>query len=153
GADGVRPTFTSSDPTASFACQIDDQPFAPCVSGGRLAVVDGTHTLRVKAVDPAGNRSPVQASTFVLDTVAPHVRVLANPAARVNSRDAAIDFTSDEARSTFTCALDGAAPVPCVPGLKATGLADGAHHVEIRASDGVNTSAPAVVDWTVDTAA
>lgn len=68
----TRPAFgfTTDDPVASFACALDRAPFAPCTSPHRtLALADGAHTYRVRAVDPAGNADPTPGSRdFRLDT-------------------------------------------------------------------------------------
>ncbi|RMF40153.1 MAG: LamG domain-containing protein, partial [Anaerolineae bacterium] len=51
--------FTSSDPTASFECQLDGGGFAACASPQAYAgLLDGLHTFDVRAVDLAGNVDP-----------------------------------------------------------------------------------------------
>jgi hypothetical protein len=61
--DDSRPTFafTSPDPSATFACSIDDgdPSFAPCSGEGTdqpaSDLADGAYAFRVQATDPAGN--------------------------------------------------------------------------------------------------
>lgn len=52
--------FASSEAGSSFRCQIDRKPYRPCRSPRVFGVVLGRHTVRVRAVDAAGNvdRSP-----------------------------------------------------------------------------------------------
>lgn len=68
-------TFTSTDPTATFACSFDSAAPTSCTSPITYAELDdGTHTFSVSAVDPESNEDPTPASfTFVVDTAGPVV--------------------------------------------------------------------------------
>jgi predicted outer membrane repeat protein len=72
-----RPTFTfsSPDPNASFACKLDADDYAVCVSPYTSAALpDGAHTFSVRAVDSAGNADPTPASaSFTVDATVPTV--------------------------------------------------------------------------------
>jgi Ca2+-binding RTX toxin-like protein len=48
--------FAASEPGASFRCRLDRAPFAPCRSPRAYAVRPGRHTVRIFAIDAAGNR-------------------------------------------------------------------------------------------------
>ena len=49
-------TFTSSEASSSFLCNLDGRGFAPCSSPTTYAGLgDGAHVFGVEAVDPAGN--------------------------------------------------------------------------------------------------
>jgi hypothetical protein len=50
--------FTSSEPGSTFACSLDDGPFAPCTSPHEVKVKKGEHKLEVQATDAAGNTDP-----------------------------------------------------------------------------------------------
>jgi hypothetical protein len=69
--------FSSSDPTATFQCAIDSAPFAACSSPYTTPPVnDSTHTLAVRAVDPAGSVDPSPATrTWTTDTHPPKLKV------------------------------------------------------------------------------
>ncbi len=69
--------------------------------------------------------------------------------------DATFAFTSDESGSTFECSVDGAAFASCSSPATFTGLADGAHTFDVRATDGsANTDAtPDSAAWTIDATA
>ena len=90
---------------------------------------------------------------WTVDTVAPDTVIATGPSSSVASTSATFTFTSTESGSTFQCSLDGAAFGACPAGY--TGLAQGAHTFQVRATDGVgNTDAtPATRNWTVDTVA
>jgi len=51
----VRFTFTSSEPGVHFQCQLDQRSWQRCHSPLRYSVRFGRHTLKVRAVDAAGN--------------------------------------------------------------------------------------------------
>jgi galactose oxidase-like protein/hemolysin type calcium-binding protein len=67
------PTFTfASQPGTSFECKLDSGSYAPCSSPKTTSYLsDGSHTLSVRAKDPAGNVDPTPASrTFTVKTAA-----------------------------------------------------------------------------------
>jgi len=48
-------TFSSTDPTATFECRVDNGPFAPCASPHTIAsLANGPHTFDVRATSAAG---------------------------------------------------------------------------------------------------
>ncbi len=72
-------TFSSTEPGSTFECRLDAAPYAPCSSPkSYTSLVDGSHTFRVRATDPAGNLDPtpavrtwsIAASTATLSFVA-----------------------------------------------------------------------------------
>src|SRR5207247_485271 len=76
-----------------------------------------------------------------------------SPSDPSNSSSAAFSFSS-EAGASFQCALDGAAFATCSSPTSYTGLADGSHSLQVRATDAVgNTGTPTSFTWSVDTAA
>jgi hypothetical protein len=89
------------------------------------------------------------------DTTPPDTFITSAPSDPSASPDATFEFTSSEAGSTFECSLDSAAFSPCSSPAEYTGLADGPHSFEVRATDGSgNTdSTPASYSWTIDTTA
>src|SRR5256885_10471843 len=66
---------------------------------------------------------------------------------------ASFGFTATEAGSSFACQLDGGAFAPCVSPRSYSGLADGNHSFQVRATDpaGNTDPTPASYAWTVDT--
>jgi hypothetical protein len=51
----VKFTFVSDEPGATFACELDGRPVAPCASPQVLRVRPGRHRFTVRATDAAGN--------------------------------------------------------------------------------------------------
>jgi outer membrane protein OmpA-like peptidoglycan-associated protein len=149
--------FTSADPHATFECKLDSGDWAACTSPHALTgLADGDHTLQVRATDAAGNvESTPAVAHWTVDTAAPATSVTARPEALVRTNTAVVAFTSADPHATFACKLDGADWAPCTAPHSVTGLADGDHTLRIRATDpaGNTESAPAVINWTVDTTA
>jgi Ca2+-binding RTX toxin-like protein len=50
--------FASSEPGSRFRCKLDGKPFRPCASPRAYLVRPGSHTLRIVAIDSAGNIDP-----------------------------------------------------------------------------------------------
>jgi hypothetical protein len=119
---------------------------------------DGVHTLRVRAVDPAGNASDSTAAVSwtvgtpppPADTTAPDAPLLLGaPASKTSSTDASIAFSGEDGAS-FTCSVDGGSYSACFSPKALSGLADGLHSVAVKQSDEVgNTSDAATAFWTV----
>src|SRR6185436_18701367 len=91
---------------------------------------------------------------WTVDTAAPNTSITAQPSDPTNATGASFSFTATET-STYECRLDGGSWASCTSPKSYTGLADGAHTFDVRASDAAgNTDAsPASFTWTVDTAA
>jgi hypothetical protein len=89
------------------------------------------------------------------DTDPPETTITSGPASLWASGDASFAFSSDESESTFECSLDGSAFAACSSPAVYTGLGDGAHTFDVRATDSsANTDAtPAGASWTVDATA
>ena len=110
---------------------------------------------RCVATDPAGNSSPRRHYTWTVDTTAPQATISAGPQGLTGSADAEFEFAADEQGATLACALDEAAFTGCDSGAAAyTGLADGEHTFQVRATDAAgNQGSAATRTWTVDTTA
>jgi hypothetical protein len=52
----VTASFASNESGSSFRCKLDGGPFKPCRSPRAYTVRLGRHTIRVYAIDAAGNR-------------------------------------------------------------------------------------------------
>ena len=149
-------TFTSTE-AGTFECSVDGAAFAACSSPLNLTgLAEGSHTVRVRAIDGAGNVDGSPASrTWLVDTTAPTTTITVAPPAQSASNSATFEFTSGEFGATFECSLDGAAFTACSSPLVLSSLADGSHTLLVRARDAAGNvdATPASHTWTVDTVA
>ena len=146
--------FSATEPGAAFECRLDGGAWGACSGAAAYSGLgDGRHAFEVRATDPAGNVDPSPAArTWSVDATAPDTVIAAGPAegATVAARAAVFTFGS-EAGAAFECRLDGEAWAACASARQWTGLADGAHAVEVRARDtaGNVDPTPARRAWTV----
>jgi acid phosphatase type 7 len=88
------------------------------------------------------------------DTTPPDTTITAGPAegGTVTQANSSLSFSSSEANSTFSCQLDGGGFSPCSSPKSYSGLSNGSHTFEVKATDAAgNTDAtPARRTWTVN---
>ena len=152
--DQTSATFAfTAEPGSTTKCKLDFGPLAACGSPVTYSVVgDGEHTFHVVAQDAAGNTSEAT-YTWTVDTVRPVVTITSGPDTLTNQTTATFAFSSNKDGSTFKCSLDGSEPSDCSSPKAYTGLGDGEHRFEVRATAAVGTGLPTAYTWTVDTAA
>ena len=87
------------------------------------------------------------------DVTPPQTTISAAPPSSSSSADASFTFGADET-ATFVCSLDGGAFGACTSPRTYTGLADGSHTFQVRATDtsGNTDPTPASHTWTIATA-
>ena len=66
----VKISFRSNEPGSTFQCKQDGGSWKACTSPHQFRLAKGTHTLRVRATDPASNTDPTPAKVTV--RVLPH---------------------------------------------------------------------------------
>src|SRR5439155_12449771 len=87
------------------------------------------------------------------DTSPPRTTITSGPSGTIASASASFSFNSSEAGSSFECRLDGGSWAGCPSPKPYSGLADGVHSFEVRATDGSGNTdtTPASRSFTVDT--
>jgi hypothetical protein len=147
----------SSDEASTFQCSLDNGAYAVCTSPqayGGLA--EGAHTFAVQAIDDVGNVSGAPATfNWNIDTTAPITTInTVTPAADLsNIMTKAFEFSASET-ANFDCSIDHGSFQACTSPVSLSGLADGAHYFEVRATDLAGNQGVAVsVAWKVDTVA
>ena len=108
---------------------------------------DGQHTVEIREVDDAGDRSPAYSHTWTLDTIAPGPATITSaPEATTTNTTATFAFTS-EPGAYFICDLDGNAGMQhsddCDSTRTYTGLAVGKHTFKVFAIDAAGNGSPA----------
>jgi Ca2+-binding RTX toxin-like protein len=145
--------FTVSEPGTSNECRLDGGGWQTCSSPAAFpGLADGSHTVEVRATDPAGNVSETASRTWTVDTVPPIVTITAGPSGTVAQIDATFEFEVDDPTATTECRLDGGAWSPCSSPAAYTALASGEHTFAVRATDPAGNTGPAAErTWTIET--
>jgi uncharacterized delta-60 repeat protein len=145
--------FSSPDSSATFTCSLDGATFAACTSPKEYpSLAEGAHSFSVRATDAADNIGPIASRDFVVDTVAPVITIDTGPNGTVYTNKVTFAFSANEDGTTFACALDDQAFIPCESPTVLTGLSDGSHAFQVEATDlAGNTGSPAARAFTVDT--
>jgi glucose/arabinose dehydrogenase len=119
---------------SSFGEDACGHPYAMNVVAGGLYRIEGP------TPGPCGEYTPPQTS------------ITTAPPQYAGSASATIAFASSVRGSTFACALDGAAPTPCMSPKTYSGLQDGGHTFTVAATDeaGNADASPAAATWTVE---
>jgi MYXO-CTERM domain-containing protein len=147
--------FASTEVGSTFECRIDGAAFATCAANyttPSLAV--GSHTLDVRATDPAGNVDATPATyTWTVDNGnALETTIATTEPNPTNDPTGEFTFTSNDATATFECRIDGAAFAVCAASFTTPSLADGSYTLEVRAvKGGITDTTPATYTWVVDT--
>jgi hypothetical protein len=144
----------SSEPGATFSCEIDGGAAAPCTSPFTApSLAEGHHTLTITATDSAGNEE-VNAPqfSFTVDTVAPQTTLLGGPGTLTKDPTPSFAFSSEQG-ATFSCKIDNGPAVACTSPFTAPTLADDSHTLTVTATDqaGNVEVAPPQFSFTVDT--
>jgi peptidoglycan/xylan/chitin deacetylase (PgdA/CDA1 family) len=145
-------SFKADEP-ATFECKLDGGAFKSCSSPDTLSgLAQGSHTFEVRATDTVGNKeASAQSYTWMVDTVPPVTTIESEPPIETNSDKATFAFKASES-AIFECRLDGGAFKACSSPDVLSGLSDGSHTFEVRATDtaGNKETAPPSYTWTVD---
>jgi hypothetical protein len=156
-------TDTPSAADLRFDCSLNGA-FEPCNGPTSSSkhydnLPDGTYVFQVRAVDKANNADLTPAThTWRIDGTEPNSGLLTHPKEVTNVVTATFTFSADDGAQgtgvkTIECRLDGAAWSLCSSTLTFTGLADGQHTFEVRATDetGNVEQSPASFTWVLDT--
>ena len=158
-------TFSGSDVggsgVASFECRRDGGAWAACTSPREYTgLAEGAHTFEVKAIDQAGHVDATPATYgWTVDTAAPDTTIGTKPAALANSATANFTFSGSDGSgsgiASFECRIDAGAWGACTSPREYTGLSQGSHTFDVKATDqaGNVDATPATYTWTVDTGA
>jgi hypothetical protein len=130
-------TFTfHSEAGATFKCSLDSATFTTCMSGKTYWTLgDGSHTVKVEAIDLAGNTGAPVSWTWTVDATKPTVTITSGPTDPTVQSTATFTFTASEGGVTFTCQLDSQATTTCVSGVTYTGITTARHTFKVFATD------------------
>src|SRR2546421_3074471 len=126
-----------------------------CIWNTATAVDGSSHTLKAVAHDERGGTASasVRVTVHNVDTSSPRTKITSGPSGTIGNASASFWFKSSEAGSSFECRLDGGSWAGCSSPKPYSGLADGVHSFQVRATDGAGNTdtTPASRGFTVDT--
>jgi hypothetical protein len=135
--------FTATEAGSTFQCALDGAAFATCSSPFALQdLSEGAHTLRLRAIDPAGNvdSSPAE-TTFTVDITPPQTTITSGPDEVTTDPVVELAFTADE-QATFECSFNGDPYASCTSPFTRSGLDDGDYTFAVRAVDRAGNADP-----------
>lgn len=165
----TTPTVNGSgEPGATITLYVDGSANATGTADGSgnwnitvsSALSNGSHTVRARASDAAGNTSPdSNTNTFIVDNTAPDTTITANPTNPSAVTTPSFSFTGNDGAGvgglTFECKLDAGAFTSCTSPYTTPALSDGSYTFQVRATDALGNTdpSPASYTWDVDTGA
>ncbi|WP_426752650.1 Ig-like domain-containing protein [Myxococcus sp. Y35] len=156
--------LTADEPGSTFECSVNGATYAACTSTVTFnGFAEGEQTVAVRAVDAAGNVDGTPATyTWTVDLTPPEAPVISSPGAGAVLDDGAVTLTGSATDAVSVMVTVGGTtygPIAVDPSgswsfTPPVTLADGAYTAVVTATDAAgNDSAPASVNFTVDTTA
>lgn len=145
--------YSSNEAGSKFECRLEplEAAFAACDTQPKVysSLADGDYEFLVKAIDVAGNVQPVPTAykwtvdNSLEDKTPPETAIVSKPSDPSGSPVASFTYSSSEAGSSFQCKLDGGNFNSCpAAGITYSGLAEGPHTFQVRATDSSNNTDP-----------
>ena len=104
--------------------------------GFSVTVADDSSTTYKAVATYSGGVSTCSAGfTYVEDSTPPNTTIDSGPSGLTNNASPSFSFSSSQAGSSFECKLDTGSFAACTSPKSYSGLTDGAHSVEVRATD------------------
>lgn len=147
--------FTANDLLSGVdrtECSLDQAAFAACTSPYSLTGLSmGSHNMRIRAYDRAGNVSVLYSYSWMIDSSVPTAVISSGPQLATNSTSATFVFSGVGAQ-TFQCQLDTAAFATCTSPHAITNVGgNAAHTFRVRAVSATGVvGTPANYTWTHD---
>ena len=146
--------FHSSQPRATFECQLDAGDFERCTSPKAFqALGEGTHTFVVRALNKSDVADPTPASrTFTIQDAPPNTILDSGPQGTVSTSDVSFSFHGSDGAAGFECKLDTGPVESCTSPKDYSGLADSEHTFVVwaRNSAGKRDASPAVRSFAIE---
>ncbi len=143
--------FASNEPGTRFECSMDGvEWWAACGAPHPVdSAREGTHWLRVRAIDPQGNIDPTPARVdWMLDLTPPSTLITSRTPRTTSSNVLKLEFVGRDAIGVagYECRLDGSAWAPCTSPYQTPKLKPGWHTIGIRTIDKAGHTDPTAVE-------
>ena len=140
---------------AGYECSVDNAAFSSCVSPLNLTnLVDGNHTVSVRATDEFGQLSNTATHNWFIDSTAPVLVFTEVPDPVIDVPDALVKFMVTENGSgiaSIECQFDGQDFEECQSPYEAADMSEGPHSFTVRATDRLGNVSDAIsTGWEVN---
>jgi hypothetical protein len=159
GSTSASFVLAADDSEAVFHYELDGASWISTVKNFTLTgLAEGTHTIRARATDQAGNTDATPAEySWQIDLTGPTVSFDTFPANYINRTFANFVFSSNEASTIYNCQLDGGSWQTCAAAPTFASLSEDAHTLLVYGVDpagnrGGTSTHPWQVDLTAPTA-
>ena len=148
-------TFSADEPVSGFECNLDAGGFMPCTSPlATASLLDGAHSIEIRAVDLAGNVGAFNFANWTLDTVAPTAVLDSYPADPTYETSPVFSFSSPDGAVSFECFVDSVSQGGCSSPFMPVIVGDGSHTVDVVPTDAAgNVGSAASYTYVLDTLA
>ena len=150
----ARGSRSTPRPSATFECAGTAPGRSRACVAGRTRSFDnnGDHTLRIRAIDRAGNRSvPSDTLAFSARGRIERIDITSGPSGATRNASPVFRFSTKAVDVEFACRLNSHAFTACTSGKAYQGLADGTYTFEVQGMDEVGNVAIASRQFRVDT--
>ena len=133
-------TFAASEPSVRFECSMDGAAWATCTPDATgawrptVAMTDGSHTLRVRAIDGFGNVDQTPAANTTIYDRYPADTYISGTRGLVSSTVVSLALSASEPVLRYECRVDAGAWAAC-PSAYTTTLSAGEHWIYVRSID------------------
>ncbi|MFO7735803.1 MAG: hypothetical protein R6W70_06255, partial [bacterium] len=150
----IKFKFSASEKASHYLCSLDNKKAEKCGKTKKYSELkEGAHTLKVAAVDKAGNkdRSPAEIS-WTNDYTPPETSISADVTSPVNVDSVNFSLSADEEIQSFQCKLNNGKWEKCRDKKTYRKLKEGKHVFMARAIDtaGNIEKKPASFRWEID---
>jgi hypothetical protein len=133
----------TGEPGSTFECSLDEAPFSTCDTGHVVEELpDGSHQLKVRQRDAAGNRGSSATREWTVDTIPPAAPTIGPQTLELSiNPNRQLGFTG-EPGGFFECRMNEGAWGVCPQPWSATFPGPGNHSFDVRQTDDAGNTGP-----------
>jgi hypothetical protein len=138
----------------TYECSLDGAPWETCGESVVMTEIsEGNHTMRARAIDPAGVVDPTPAEVdFTFSDDPPETTIYEGPSGSTSQSSVFFSFVADQRNPSYECSLDGATFKTCTSPKSYGPLTEGPHEFRVRSTAyGRTEPTPASRTFTVNT--
>ena len=135
--------FACDQPSCTYVCSLDGSWWSDCSSPLTYqGLSNGSHTFEVSAISGFAEDPTPATWIWGIGLTGPVTVITDSPPSPTTQQDAIFSFVCLGGPCTFECQLDGAGWSSCLSPVYYTGLGDGTHIFDVRATDEAHNTDP-----------